>query len=199
MKRLKEITTVYYEVKKSKFIGYLVPIENEEQAKLMIQKIKEEHPKATHHCVAYRIKSANVVRFDDDGEPQHTAGKPMLSVILAQDLDHALSVVVRYYGGVQLGRGGLVKAYTFGVASAISEATLITLQEIFDLSFDCPFDYAPQIEAYAHHLQAKVNTNYNHQSVHFKISLQSLNGVVESLNTLSKGTLTNIQKQSYFI
>jgi uncharacterized YigZ family protein len=198
MKRLEETTTVHYEIKKSKFIGFLIPIKTEEEAKIAIQQIKDDHPKATHHCVAYQIKSDNIIRFDDDGEPQHTAGKPMLSVLLAQDLNQVLAVVVRYYGGIKLGPGGLIKAYTLGVTSAIASATFITLVEVFDLSFDCPFEYAAQVESYAHHIEATVDTNYNQQDSHFLLTLKSLDGVIEVLNSLSKGTITNINHSSRF-
>lgn len=199
MKRLKETVIHHFEIKKSKFIGFLIPIANEEEAKSEIEQIKRENPKATHHCFAYRITSEQIDRFDDDGEPQHTAGKPMLSVLMAQNLDCVLAVVVRYYGGIKLGPGGLIKAYTQGVTSTIANATFIALNEVIDLSFDCPFEYAPQVEAYSYHLGAEVTSTYKESSVHFFITLNSLDSVVESLNSLTKGTITNVKHQSRYV
>lgn len=199
MKRLENTVEIHYEIKKSKFIGFLVPITSEEDAKEALQRIKKDHPKATYHCVAYQLKAENIFRFDDDGEPQHTAGKPMLSVLQKQDIDQVLAVVVRYYGGIKLGPGGLIKAYTQGVTLAIEQSSFADLIEVFDLSFDTPFEYAPQIESYAHHIQATVLTTYHQDHAHFLLTLYNLEGVVETLNALSKGTIYNISQSSRFL
>lgn len=113
------------EVKKSRFICYLKNVSSEDEAKAYIAELKAEHPSAAHHCSAYRVGSID--RASDDGEPAQTAGMPMLNVLMHNDLVNTIAVVVRYFGGVKLGAGGLVRAYTDSVVSALGEAQLATL------------------------------------------------------------------------
>jgi len=100
------------EIKKSKFIGYLFEIKNVEEIKEKIDALKREHKKATHICYAYRLISPFAEKAVDDGEPSGTAGKPILNVLQKQDKQNVLLVVVRYFGGIKLGAGGLLRAYS---------------------------------------------------------------------------------------
>lgn len=101
------------EIKKSKFYGYSYKIDKVEDVKQILDNLKKEHKKATHICYAYKIiNGAEFVKFSDDGEPSGTAGKPIFNVIDKKKLNNILVVVVRYFGGVKLGAGGLVRAYT---------------------------------------------------------------------------------------
>nr|WP_111978671.1 YigZ family protein [Algibacillus agarilyticus] len=114
-------------IKKSRFISYLIPVKNAQEAKQTIQKMKAQHPDARHHCSAFVAGppyDSNQYGFSDDGEPTGTAGKPMLAVLLGSGLGHVVAIVVRYSGGIKLGTGGLVKAYGGGVKQAL--ATLKT-------------------------------------------------------------------------
>jgi uncharacterized YigZ family protein len=97
-------------IEKSKFITYISQVNSPSDAMNQIEKIRKEHPQATHHCFAYRIDENNL-RQSDDGEPSGTAGKPILKIIEHNDLIYTLIVVVRYYGGTKLGTGGLIRAY----------------------------------------------------------------------------------------
>ncbi len=108
------------DIKKSRFITHLQYVENEEQARAYIEKIRNLHPQATHNCTAY--KCGIITRIDDDGEPNKTAGLPMLEVLNHHQLDYVCCVVTRYFGGVKLGAGGLIRAY----AKAVSETLKIT-------------------------------------------------------------------------
>ena len=99
--------------KKSRFIGYAVPVSSEEEAYAFVEKIRKQHYDARHNCYAFAIGSENtLLRFSDDGEPQGTAGKPILEVITGNAVVNICIVVTRYFGGTLLGTGGLVRAYT---------------------------------------------------------------------------------------
>ncbi|MHA3828817.1 IMPACT family protein [Mycoplasma sp. Z1473D] len=100
-------------VKKSTFIGYLIPLNSKDEVKDIISKLKKEHKKARHVCHAYLIKQNGVetAGFSDDGEPKNTAGKPIYDLINLKGIDNVLVVVVRYFGGIKLGAGGLIRAY----------------------------------------------------------------------------------------
>ncbi|XWY19118.1 YigZ family protein [Bisgaard Taxon 45] len=111
------------EIKKSHFITYLQHVENLTQAKAFWQQIKLHHPQARHHCwatVAGAPNDSQQFGFSDDGEPTGTAGKPMLSVLQGSKIGEICAVVVRYYGGILLGTGGLVRAYSNGVQQALN-------------------------------------------------------------------------------
>ena len=110
----------FYE-KKSHFIGRAWPVETEEEALARIQEMKKQHYDATHNCWAYIIKDGPV-RFSDDGEPGGTAGMPMLQVLQREGLFNIVCVVTRYFGGILLGAGGLVRAYTKGAKIAVDAA-----------------------------------------------------------------------------
>lgn len=126
--------------KKSKFIGYLIPVTSEEAAKEQIELIKKEHYNARHHCVAYRIGLEQPLeRYSDDGEPSGTAGMPMLEVLRGGDITNILAVVVRYFGGIKLGTGGLVRAYTGAVQEVLKEAVLLEKQ--LKILVSIPVDY----------------------------------------------------------
>ncbi len=101
------------EIKKSKFIGYKFNVDNLSDVTKILEELKKEHKKATHICYAYKIVGENYTeKAFDDGEPSGTAGKPILNVINKQNLSNILIVVVRYFGGIKLGAGGLLRAYT---------------------------------------------------------------------------------------
>lgn len=110
-------------IKKSRFIGHAKPIESEEEAIAFIEAIKKEHWNATHNCSAYCVGQHNEFqKQSDDGEPSGTAGKPILEVIKQKDLRNTVVVVTRYFGGIKLGAGGLIRAYTEGAVVALNAA-----------------------------------------------------------------------------
>jgi uncharacterized YigZ family protein len=111
--------------KKSRFISLLVPVESEEKANEIIERTKKKYWDARHNCYAYIIGSnAQICRYSDDGEPQGTAGKPMLEVLLNENITNVLVIVTRYFGGTLLGTGGLVRAYQQSVKEAIENALI---------------------------------------------------------------------------
>ncbi|WP_068615456.1 YigZ family protein [Paenibacillus tuaregi] len=114
-------------IKKSRFIGHVMPVETEQEAIAFIERIKKEHWNATHNCSAYMIGERDEIqKQSDDGEPSGTAGKPILEVIRNQGLKNVAIVVTRYFGGIMLGAGGLIRAYTDGAVAAIEAGQPIT-------------------------------------------------------------------------
>lgn len=114
-------------IKKSRFIGHVKPVESEDDANAFIEEIKKLHWNATHNCSAYMIGERDEIqKQSDDGEPSGTAGKPILEVIRNQGLKNVAIVVTRYFGGIMLGAGGLIRAYTDGAVAAIEAGEAIT-------------------------------------------------------------------------
>ena len=119
-KTITKISTAEYRDRGSLFIAIAQPCSSPEEAKEILQQIKKQHPKANHHCYAWRAgTSKNIFRSSDDGEPSGTAGKPILAQIDAPALTNLIVVVVRYFGGVLLGTGGLINAYRTAAADAL--------------------------------------------------------------------------------
>ena len=134
----------FYE-KKSHFIGRIWPVETEEAALEKIQQMKKQHYDATHNCWAYIIRDG-AVRFSDDGEPGGTAGMPMLPVLQREGLYNCVCVVTRYFGGILLGAGGLVRAYTKGAKIAVDAAGKSMKRVWSCLYVPCPYTFYERVK-----------------------------------------------------
>lgn len=124
--------------KGSKFIAYAYPFEGEHRLKDIVAELKALHPKARHHCWAYRLSpDRSVFRVNDDGEPSGTAGRPILNVLLSKELTNTLVVVVRYFGGTLLGVPGLINAYKSATVDALSQAEVVekTVKDVYEVRF----------------------------------------------------------------
>ena len=131
--------------KKSRFIGRVWLVETEEEALARIQEMKKQHYDATHNCWAYIIKDGPM-RFSDDGEPGGTAGNPMMQVLQREQLSNVVCVVTRYFGGVLLGAGGLVRAYTKGAKIAIDAAGKSMKRVWSVLYVPCPYTFYERVK-----------------------------------------------------
>ena len=131
--------------KKSRFIGRVWPVETEEEALSKIEAMKKQHYDATHNCWAYIIKNG-AVRFSDDGEPGGTAGMPMLQVLQREGLHNVVCVVTRYFGGILLGAGGLVRAYTKGAKIAVDAAGKSMKRVWTVLYIPCPYSFYERLK-----------------------------------------------------
>lgn len=130
--------------KKSRFIGRIWPVETEEEALARIQEMKKKHYDATHNCWAYIIRDG-AVRFSDDGEPGGTAGMPVLQVLQREGLFNVVCVVTRYFGGILLGAGGLVRAYTKGAKIAVDAAGKSMKRVWTVLYVPCPYSFYERV------------------------------------------------------
>ena len=164
-KTIKENGQVQEEIKKSRFICHAKRVYSEEEARDFITAIKKEHYKATHNCSAFIVgERSEIKRMSDDGEPSGTAGVPMLGVLENHNLTNVCVVVTRYFGGIKLGAGGLIRAYAGSVALAVKEIGIIEIKEQAGIAIQ--MSYA-QYQEYGnflreHHLM-ELDTNFTDQ------------------------------------
>ncbi|MDD6794332.1 MAG: YigZ family protein [Clostridiaceae bacterium] len=136
-----------FEEKKSEFIGYAKRVENDEEAREFINEIKSRHKQARHNCWAYVIgENMGIQRYSDDGEPQGTAGIPILDVMKKSNITDCVVVVTRYFGGILLGTGGLTRAYTKGASIALKAAGVVEKVEGLKLSLTIDYDLLGKIQ-----------------------------------------------------
>ncbi|MBU5225706.1 YigZ family protein [Clostridium senegalense] len=144
---IKDEAKAEFDERKSVFIGYAKRVTTEDEAKEFVSKIKGMHKQATHNCSAYIVgENKNIQRYSDDGEPQGTAGIPMLEVLKKNDLTDVAVVVTRYFGGILLGAGGLVRAYSKGAAEAIKEAGIVEKVKGFEIRVILEYDLLGKIQ-----------------------------------------------------
>lgn len=139
-KSVKQCSEAEYTVNRSRFIGRCFPVDSEEAALCLLGDIRKKHWDATHNCFAYRIGENAAARFSDDGEPGGTAGKPIMDVLTGRGLTNVLCVVTRYFGGILLGAGGLVRAYSKSAADAVTKAGMVSY--LPGTILDIPMDYS---------------------------------------------------------
>ncbi len=146
-----------FRAKGSKFLGYGCSVSNEDEIKRFLAEIVALHPKATHHCYAWRTgKSGKLFRANDDGEPSGTAGKPILGQIDSKGLTNTMVIIVRYYGGTKLGVAGLIEAYKECTKSLLEAAEPIAyvVQNFYELAFE--YELMNQAMRHVKNVQAKV-------------------------------------------
>ena len=136
MKTIKNPVQSEINIKKSQFICSLFPTRTKKESKEIIQKLNQQYADATHNCTAYIASDGE--GFDDDGEPGGTAGKPMINVLRKNELHNVTAIVTRYFGGIKLGAGGLVRAYSKSVMEAIGESEILEIEEyeVFTITFE---------------------------------------------------------------
>ena len=125
--------------KRSRFIGQVWRVETEAEARVHLEEVRKKYHDARHHCWCYVLREGNVLRYGDDGEPQGTAGQPMLNVFLKEEVSNAVCVVTRYFGGVLLGAGGLTRAYGGTAKLALDAAGISRMRLWAVLAVPCPY------------------------------------------------------------
>ena len=163
------------------------PVENPSEALAFLQHVSEEN--ATHNCWAY--KTGQDYRFNDDGEPSGTAGKPIFMAIESSDFDHICAVVIRYYGGTKLGTGGLARAYGKVVKEALAEAPYQVIRQHSLIHCSVNFDNQQSVYYLAEKFKAKINQqDYQNDAVVFEISIleDSAQAFEQQLKQLTKGS-----------
>ena len=194
---IKEDVQVQEEIKKSRFICHAKRVYNEEKARDFISAIKKEHYKATHNCSAFIVgERSEIKRTSDDGEPSGTAGVPMLGVLENHNLTNVCVVVTRYFGGIKLGAGGLIRAYAGSVALAVKEIGIIEIKE--QAGIQIHMTYA-QYQEYGNFLKEhnliELETNFTDQvdTILF-IDKEKKNGIKADLIEFFNGKVTLTDK-----
>ena len=162
------------EIKKSRFITYLQRTEGLEEARAFWAKIKLEHPSARHHCwaaVAGKPTDSQQLGFSDDGEPAGTAGKPMLSALQGSQVGEISAVVVRYYGGILLGTGGLVRAYGNGVQQALKLLETETKVERTPFQLDCDYGQLSLVQLLCEKYQIEIISQDFQAQIHLTLGI----------------------------
>ena len=153
----KPIEDILLKEKGSKFIGFAYPVNSEAEIKDRLNHLYEIHPKATHHCYAYRLGiNGENYRANDDGEPSGSAGLPIYNQLLAHQITNVLVVVIRYYGGTKLGVGGLVKIYKESAKFTLEEAEIITKELESEIEIRFKFSHQNQIFTLLNKYDAKI-------------------------------------------
>ena len=145
-------------INKSRFITIIYPVNNIDEINNYLNNIKEEYKGATHYCYAYILN--NISRCSDDGEPSKTAGYPMLNVITNQNLNNILVICIRYFGGIKLGAGGLVRAYSNSVSECLKSAEVINLVNGIEFTFSFNYEDIKQIDYLIKNCKI-INKDYN--------------------------------------
>lgn len=150
MKTVKKETIIEFEEKKSKFIGYIKPITTVLEGENFIEKIKKMHPNATHNVPLYRVieNGQEYFKYNDDGEPSNTAGKPMAEILNILDVYNVAIVATRYFGGIKLGAGGLIRNYAKTAKLAVNEAEIVEYIQKSTFIIDYKYEYTSEIELF---------------------------------------------------
>ena len=174
-------------IDKSKFIAYLFPCDNKEQANEILALLRKEHEFATHVCYAYIVIEDGVILYksSDDGEPSQTAGAPILNVIKRNNLTNVLCAVVRYFGGIKLGAGGLVRAYTNSAALVVNDATIVTLVDAYKYKLVFPYERIKDIDKYLEVNQVEILEKEYDMKVGYTILNYDINDIENIKNKIS--------------
>jgi len=181
------IENTLFKEKGSKFIGFAFPVTDEAELKKALEKIRSEHPKATHHCYAFRMGiNGENYRANDDGEPSGSAGLPIFNQLLANDITNVLVIVVRYYGGTKLGVSGLVKAYKESAKVTLEEARIVTKELETEIEIRFNFNQQNTIFTLLSKFDGKI-ISFDSQEravISAKIKSKDKNNITEALTNL---------------
>ena len=177
--------------RRSEFIAHLKPVSNEEEAKAFVAGMKNKYSDARHNVWAYSLHDGTA-RSSDDGEPSGTAGAPVLECLTKKGLTDAVIVVTRYFGGILLGTGGLVRAYTAAAAEAVSKAGSVGIVTCLLCATDCTFSHYGKIERLLRKYGGKIKTTDFSTDVHLEYILkkEALAPFEKELSEMSAGKLT---------
>ena len=190
MKTVAKETIIEFEEKKSKFIGYIKPVSTVIEAEKFINSIKKMHPNATHNVPLYRVmeNGQEYFKYNDDGEPSNTAGKPMAEILNILDVYNVALVATRYFGGVKLGAGGLIRNYAKTAKLAVNEAKIIDYVEKSVFIIDYDYEYTSEMEAFLNENIPKFGIEILEKNYSSRVTMKiTADGEVENeLNGLQK-------------
>lgn len=184
----------------SRFISYAKPVETEDDAISFINKIKTKHWDAKHNVYAYSLLKGSIMRYSDDGEPHGTAGVPVLDILKKNEVTNIVIVVTRYFGGILLGTGGLVRAYSSAAKLALDSAVVINMVSCFRAQLFCDYSLYGKISSILAELGAKIEESefLGNVKIIFYIEKKKLNILNDKLNEVSSGEIiTKILEEKY--
>ena len=171
MYSIKAETTEETTIRHSRFISFAKPVFDKASAEEYLKKIKHAHPDANHHCFAYIIgDDALIQKAEDDGEPSKTAGMPILETLKKNNMTNIIVIVVRYFGGIKLGAGGLIRAYGKTASLVLENATKTKPTVLVKVSITVPFDLLGTVEHELESLTDTIERSYDDQA-HFQVTL----------------------------
>lgn len=184
---LQGIYSYEHEVKRSRFVAHAAPLASSAEAPAFLQAVRDVH--ATHNCWAYKVGSQ--YRFSDDGEPAGTAGRPILGAIDAQGLDRVMVVVTRYFGGIKLGAGGLVRAYGGVAAECLRQAPKQAIRPMMRCQLRAPFEHTNALYQITEGLK-RLTENYDEEGVWVEVQIeeQQLPRLQALLRDVTRGRAT---------
>ncbi len=182
--RLHNNTSHRISLKKSEFITLLFRVDSIEEVKAIIKDVRKEHYKATHVCTAFRVNELE--QASDDGEPSGTAGQPILEVLRSMDVENILACVVRYYGGIQLGAGGLIRAYRSSVSEAIHQADLTELMTITETICSISYSQLDQKLLAIEKIAEIIDKQFETEVI---LALHTNTDISEKLNEITNGQI----------
>ena len=185
--------------KRSRFIGHIWPVDSEDQAQELIRRVKKQHYDARHNCWCYLLGST-VVRYSDDGEPQGTAGQPMLAVLQRENVTNAVCVVTRYFGGILLGAGGLVRAYSHTCALALDAARVCQMHPTERWLFEVAYPLWDRVQHALKSLPARlVGTDFA-AAVSFELDMKAADTerVLAELTRVTDGRVESLKEEERF-
>ena len=190
MKTVEKETVIEFEEKKSKFIGYIKPISTVEEAEKFIGSIKEMHPNATHNVPLYRVveNGQEYFKYNDDGEPANTAGKPMAEILNILDVYNVAIVATRYFGGIKLGAGGLIRNYAKTAKIAVNEAGITDYKEKSLFIIDYDYEYTGEMESFlnAHKKEYEIEITEKNYANRVTMKIKADSEIEEKLNEMNK-------------
>lgn len=195
---VKQEHTIENIISKSRFIAHIKPVESEDAAKAFIDAVKSEHREATHNCSAYTIgDQMNIQKANDDGEPSGTAGVPMLDILKKLEIHNAAVVVTRYFGGIKLGGGGLIRAYSGAVRDVIYDIGRVAMRRAIPTTVTIAYDLTGKFEyelASTPYLLRE--TNYTDKvSYHIDVVKTDYDQFIDFLNRNTSGNYDLIENE----
>ena len=190
MKTVEKETVIEFEEKKSKFIGYIKPVSTVEEAEKFIASIREMHPNATHNVPLYRVveEGQEYFKYNDDGEPTNTAGKPMAEILNILDVYNVAIVATRYFGGIKLGAGGLIRNYAKTAKIAVNEAEIVEYKEKSLFIIDYDYEYTGEMESFlnAHKKEYEIEITEKNYANRVTMKIKADSEIEEKLNEMNK-------------
>lgn len=189
-------------IEKSTFIGYSKPVETEDEAVEFIKEIKKKHKDATHNVWAYTIgMNMEIQRYSDDGEPQGTAGIPTLEVIKKEDLRNTVVVVTRYFGGIKLGAGGLVRAYTKGAKIGLESSKIIEKVLYKDIRIKIEYNQLGKVQNEIINMGYYINDTLYEDKVVFMVysKMDEVDNLKEKIIEITSATAEISEKEEFYL